>query len=111
MARLCSSQKFSPDSLCGQRGPRQRGGPRVPTRAFPRIYGARPPPVHDDPRHDAVGNLMSALEGAGRGLTTSGDGRAAIMAAVETLEGLGAESVTTGEDLSSRWRLLWTTEK
>ncbi|CAK8540941.1 unnamed protein product [Lathyrus sativus] len=58
-------------------------------------------------------HLLSLISDQNRGLKTQNDPtkRGSIITAIEELAALGAGSVTTGDSLSSTWRLLWTTEK
>ncbi|GBF91057.1 delta tubulin [Raphidocelis subcapitata] len=58
----------------------------------------------------AVASLLEAARGTERGVSTSPEARAKIMAAVEELKRAGAGKRTV-EDASATWRLLWTTEK
>lgn len=60
----------------------------------------------------AVQRLLSAVEGAERGLSTSKQQRQEVLAAAAELAELGSSSTTTSPgQLSATWRLLWTTEK
>lgn len=54
--------------------------------------------------------LLDAIRGTERGVSTSPEAKAKIMSAVEELKHAGAGSKTV-DSTSATWRLLWTTEK
>lgn len=59
----------------------------------------------------AIDQLLEAIEGTERGLSTSAEKQEQIDAAIAILEEAGKGSVTSGESLTATWRLVWTTEK
>ena len=59
----------------------------------------------------AIDDLLAAIEGTGRGCTTSSSQRAKIDAAINVLEGAADRGNDFGTDLTATWKLLWTTEK
>ena len=59
----------------------------------------------------AVHDLLTAIRGTERGVSTTGAQRQAILTATAALTELGRGSTTTCDTLSATWKLLWTTEK
>lgn len=62
-------------------------------------------------RNAAESRLLKAIENTERGLVVSPSSRQEISDAVDELEDIGQDTVTTGRDLSATWKLLYTTEK
>ncbi|KAK2413866.1 putative plastid-lipid-associated protein 11, chloroplastic [Trifolium repens] len=61
----------------------------------------------------AKDHLLTLISDQDRGLKTQNNPSklASIVSAIDALAAIGAGSVTTGDNLSATWRLLWTTEK
>ena len=51
------------------------------------------------------------MQGTRRGLDTQSAQKTKILDAVESLQDIGKDSVTTGQDIDGTWKMLWTTEK
>lgn len=58
-----------------------------------------------------IGELLKIVEDTNRGLQTTESQRRAIDQCVEELQRENEDSVTTGQEMSATWKMLWTTEK
>ncbi|KAG7558157.1 Plastid lipid-associated protein/fibrillin conserved domain [Arabidopsis suecica] len=69
--------------------------------------------IFANPSQRAKRKLLELISEEDRGVRTQKDAtkRDAIVDAIESMAVIGRSSITTGESLSSTWRLLWTTEK
>lgn len=83
----------------------------TPPKAISRFFGGDKEPGQYETRNSIIEDLRDAIEGTQRGVTTTQKDNKEILAAVESLAELGKGTVNTGENLSGRWKLLWTTEK
>jgi hypothetical protein len=84
--------------------------PKHPSYSHPKFTASSITPQSSKSAKD---HLLTLISDQDRGLKTQNNPSklASIVSAIDTLAAIGAGSVTTGDNLSATWRLLWTTEK